>query len=280
VIIKSESAVKASTQILIITHASKNVSEQGLKDPLVYPGAPHTKLLDQVFENLENFIGLNNAVISFDHKIDCPISTKYLANLRIFCESRHVRLVVSPTSLQMHNQLTATAAFLRGIRDIDSEYVLLFEHDHYFLHEVDWGLVDSAFAEGIKMLRFNEFHNTSRPESFEIVSRSPASTEFCETNYYCNKPYLAKTEFCRQLFEFAERDVPTWNGHFGSLVEGPIMRQIMADEFNLDHDEFRRRYPIALYGSIGAPPMIEHVGVFPGRRARWTKALKGFFKRG
>lgn len=276
----SKSAVKASTQILIITHASKNVSEQGLKDPLIYPGAPHTKLLEQVFENLDRCIGLTNAVISFDHKIDCPISLQYLENLRIFCERHHARLVVSPTSLQMHNQLTATAAFLRGIRAIDSEHVLLFEHDHYFLHEVDWGWVDSAFAAGMKMLRFNEFSNTSRPESFECVLPFLATNEFCETNYYCNKPYLAKTEFCRQLFELAERDVPTWNGHFGSLVEGPIMREIMADEFNLCHEEFRRRYPIVLYGPLGAPPMIEHFGVFPGRRARWTKALKSWLKRG
>ena len=276
----SKSAVKASTQILIITHASKNVSEQGLKDPLIYPGAPHTKLLEQVFENLDQCIGLSNAVISFDHKIDCPISLQYLENLRIFSDRHHARLVVSPTSLQMHNQLTATAAFLRGIRAIDAEHVLLFEHDHYFLHEVDWGWVDSAFAAGMKMLRFNEFSNISRPESFECVSAIPATNEFCETNYYCNKPYLAKTVFCRQLFELAERDVPTWNGHFGSLVEGPIMRQIMADEFNLSHEEFRRRYPIALYGPLGAPPMIEHFGVFPGRRARWTKALKSWLKRG
>jgi hypothetical protein len=26
--------------------------------------------------------------------------------------------------------------------------------------------------------------------------------------------------------------------------------------------------------------MIEHFGVFPGRRARWTKALKSWLKRG
>jgi hypothetical protein len=274
------SEVKANTQVLIITHASKNVSEQGIKDPLVYPGAPRTHLLEQVFDNLEQRIGLTDAVISFDHKIDCDTSRMYLQNLRSFCERRRARLIVSPSSLQMHNQLTATAAFLRGIRAISSEYVLLFEHDHFFLDSVDWSTVDLAFAGGIDLLRFNEFDNTSKPEMFEVVSPSSISDQLCETNYYCNKPYLAKTQFCKQLFELAERDVPNWNGHFGSLVEGPIMRQMMADEFNLSREEFRRRYPIALYGPLGAPPMIEHFGVFPGRRARWTKALKSWLKWG
>ena len=276
----STGAVKANTQVLIITHASKNVSEQGIRDPLVYPGAPHTHLLEKVFNNLDERIGLTDAVIAFDHKVDCSISRMYLDNLRDFCQRRRLRLVVSPSSLQMHNQLTATAAFLRGIRAIETDYVLFFEHDHFFLETVDWSIVDQAFAGGIGLLRFNEFDNLSKPEMFEVVTPSSISDQLCETNYYCNKPYIATTQLCKQLFELAERDVPNWNGHFGSLVEGPIMRQIMADEFNLSHEEFRRRYPIALYGPLGAPPMIEHFGVFPGRRTRWTKALKSWLKRG
>ena len=61
---------------------------------------------------------------------------------------------------------------------------------------------------------------------------------------------------------------------FGGFVEGPVSRQMMADEFNLSHSEFRRKYPIYLYGDVGAPPLIDHFGDFPGRRARWTKRIK------
>jgi len=271
------SEIKNNTTILIITHASKNVAEQGIKGPMVYPGAPNTVLLDKVFDNLENAINLTSAIIAFDHKIDCPISTLYLANLREFCRKRDVRLIVSPTSLAMHNQLTATAAFLHGIRAISTKYTLLFEHDHLFLSQIDWHVVDDAFSRGIKLLRFNEFDNTSKPESFEVVKPHPSTESICLTNYYCNKPYLAETIFCKDLFEYAEKNIPTWNGIFGSLVEGPIVRKMMADEFNLPENEFRSRYPIALYGPVGAPPLIEHFGVFPGRRARWTKKLKQVF---
>ena len=276
----STGAVKANTQVLIVTHASKNVSEQGIKDPLLYPGAPHTRLLEDVFCNLEQRIGLTDAVIAFDHKIDCPVSRLYLDNLRTFCERRRIRLVVSPSSLLMGNQITATAAFMRGIQAVETSHVLFFEHDHVFLRDLDWRIVDQAFAMGIRMLRFNEGDNTSRGDWRESVNPFPGFDQICETNYYCNKPFLATTDFCRTLFELAERQVPTWNGLFGGFVEGPVMRQMMADEFNLSREEFRRRYPIALYGPLGAPPMIEHFGVFPGRRARWTKALKSWLKRG
>ena len=107
--------MKAKTTVLIITHASKNVTEQGIKDPLLYPGAPHTHLLEQVFDNLKQRIDLVEAVIAFDHKMDCPVSRLYFDNLRTFCSKRGVRLVLSPSSLLMSNQLTATAAFRRGI---------------------------------------------------------------------------------------------------------------------------------------------------------------------
>ena len=273
----STGAVKANTQVLIITHASKNVSEQGRNQPLLYPGAPNTHLLDQVFENLEQRIGLVDAVISFDHKLDCPISELYLANLRQFSERRRVQLIVSPSSLLMSNQLTATAAFIRGIEAIKSDYVLFFEHDHFFLRDLDWSIVDQAFRYGVQMLRFNESVNETSSRWRETVVPSSFSDQVCETNYYCNKPFLARTGFCRQLFELAERQVPYWNGAFGGFVEGPVMRQLVADEFNLSHEQFRDRYPIYLYGPLGAPPMIEHFGIFPGRRARWTKRLKQLF---
>lgn len=271
------SEVKARTRVLIVTHASKNVSEQGIKNPLFYPGAPRTHLLEQVFENLRQYIDLVDAVIAFDHKIDCPTSCLYLENLRLLSQRLGVQLVVSPSSLLMSNQLTATAAFMRGINAIGSDFVLFFEHDHFFLRALNWEVVDRAFGEGAKMLRFNEGPNTSRSDWRESVRPAGFMDQICETNYYCNKPFLARTTFCRQLFELAERQVPTWNGLFGGFVEGPVMRQMMADEFNLSRELFRELYPIYLYGAIGDPPMIEHFGIFPGRRARLAKRLKQLF---
>jgi len=149
------SAIKENTTVLIITHASKNVAEQGIRGAMVYPGAPNTTLLDKVFENIKRSTGLERVVISFDHKVDCSISRQYLSNLREFCLKREATLMVSPTSLAMHNQLTATAAFLCGIRSISTKYVLFFEHDHLFLDCVDWRVVGEAFAMGLRMLRFN-----------------------------------------------------------------------------------------------------------------------------
>ena len=272
------SAVKVNTRLLIITQASKNVAEQGIKDPLLYPGAPNTSLLDQVFDNLQQQIDLVDAVIAFDHKIDCSVSRLYLENLRAFCERRGAQLVVSPSSLLMSNQVTATAAFMRGIRAIQSDYVLFFEHDHLFLRPLDWQIVDRAFNAGVEMLRFNEGANRRRDDWREAIHPAEFLDQICETNYYCNKPFLARTAFCRELFELAERQVPTWNGLFGGFVEGPVMRQITADEFNLSREQFRKRYPIYLYGPMGAPPMIEHFGIFPGRRARWTKRIKQWLR--
>lgn len=271
--------IQNNTQVLIVTHSTKSIQEQGVSDPLFYPGAPNTQLLAQVFDNLAGMAGLTDVVVVIDHKVDCPVSTLYLENLRTFCQERSARLVVSPATLLMGNQLSATAAFLRGIRAIEAEQVLFFEHDHLFLRALDWAVIERAFASGVALLRFNEFANQSRPDSREILSPLPGCEGVCRTNYYCNKPFLARTDYCLRLFELAEQAVPTWNGIFGGFVEGPIGRQMMADEFNLEPDEFLRRYPMAVYGAMGEPALIEHFGVFPGRRARWTKRIKAWLGR-
>ena len=272
-----QSEVKANTTILLVTHASKNVSEQGFKDPLLYPGAPHTELLDRVFENLRQRTGLFDAVISFDHKMDCQVSRAYFDNLREFCDRRGARLILSPSSLLMSNQLTATAAFKRGIEAVDSEYVLFFEHDHLFRADLDWRVVDKAFNEGVKMLRFNRRQNFSDPDGAEKISPCEFLGQICETNYYCNGPFIAKSSFCDGLFGLASQQIPSWNGMFGGFVEGPLMRQMQADEFNLSRREFRQKYPIYLYGAVGDAALIDHFGDFPGRRARLTKRFKQVF---
>jgi hypothetical protein len=272
------SAVKANAQVLIITHASKNVSEQGIKDPLLYPGAPHTHLLEKVLDNIEQCAGLADVVIAFDHKMDCAISRAYFENLQEFCDRRKARLVLSPSSLLMLNQFTATAAFKRGVDAVDGEYVLFFEHDHLFRSGLDWQLIDHVINLGAQMVRFNRRANDSDPRGVEVVTPCASLEGVCETNYYCNGPFLAKTNFCSDLFELAERQIPTWNGLFGGFVEGPLTRQMIADEFNLSHSEFRRKYPIYLYGDVGAPPLIEHFGDFPGRRGRWAKRIKRWLR--
>jgi len=273
------SAVRANAQVLIITHASKNVSEQGIKDPLFYPGAPHTHLLEKVLDNIEQCAGLTDVVIAFDHKIDCAISRAYFDNLKEFCDRKKARLVLSPSCLLMLNQLTATAAFKRGIDAVDGDYVMFFEHDHLFRAGLDWQLIDRAINVGAQMVRFNRRANKSDPGGVEVVTPCVSLDGMCETNYYCNGPFLAKTRFCSGLFELAERQIPTWNGMFGGFVEGPLTRQMIADEFNLGHAEFRRKYPIYLYGGMGVPPLIEHFGDFPGRRGRWAKRIKRWLLR-
>jgi len=260
--------------LLIVTHASKNAVEQGIKKPLLYPGAPNTFLLEGVLDNLLDKTGLDDVVIAFDHKMDCSLSKSYLSNLKSLSARRGLRLVVSASSLSMPSQLTATAAFCRGVHAVRSKYVLFFEHDHLFRSSLDWSIVDMAFEGGAKMIRFNRRLNISDWQGEEVVQKCEFSDQICETNAYCNGPFIAHTSYCSDLFGVANSQIPNWNGMFGGFVEGPVMRQMLSDEFNLGAEEFRERYPIYLYGPVGAPPLIDHFGDFPGRRARWTKRIK------
>jgi len=269
--------VCGASTVLIVTHASKTSPELGGEGALYYPGAPSTDLLRSVIANIVDSIGIDQFLICIDHKIDCPVSLAYLENLRKLCSDDGIQLIVSPSALKVPSQVSATHAFYRGVSAVSTDYVLLFEHDHLFSICIDQDIVNRAFAGGCKLLRFNEFENLNT--DFEALLESEDIEGVCETNMYCNKPFIALTSFCRELFGIAMLNIPYWNGHFGGHVEGPISREIMFSFYNLSRPEFRAKYPIYLYGPIGFPPTIEHFGVFIGRKGRLIALVKKICKR-
>ena len=258
--------VCSSCTALIVTHASKTSPELGKGKALYYPGAPRTDLLKSVISNIVASTNITKFIVCVDHKIDCDVSKKYYENLKIFCADNGFDLIVSPSALRVPSQVSATYAFYRGISALSTDYVLFFEHDHLFTDVVDFNVVNQAFANGCKLLRFNEFKNSDT--EFESLTEPELLKGVCETNMYCNKPFLAEKSFCQELFKIAITDIPYWNGHFGGHVEGPISREIMFDYYNLPYSDFRLKYPIFVYGPKGMPPTIEHFGVFTGRKGR------------
>jgi len=262
---------------LIVTHASKCSPELGDKSVLYYPGAPQTDLLKKVISNIRSSIGIYKFLICIDHKIDCHVSLAYLENLRSLCVDGDIRLIISPSAVKVPSQVSATHAFYRGICAVSSDNVLFFEHDHLFLSSIDQNIVNRAFARGCKLLRFNRSQNINT--DFEILVNSENIEGVCETNMYCNGPFIADTKFCRRLFRIAMLGIPYWNGHFGGHIEGPISREIMFDFYNLSRSEFRTKYPIYMYGSIGFHPAIVHFGDFTGRKGRLISLVKKLLRR-
>ncbi len=268
-------AVFDGCDIAVITHATKTLPELGRSDVLAYPGAPNTDLLSTVVDNLRNFTGLSKISIVFDHKVDCDISCAYLANLRLFCQEKELRLLVSPSALVMPSQQTATHAFHLASCASESPYLLLWEHDHLFHEAIDWHRIQQAMDHGAAMIRFNRRPNHSVVGSVpEMVEACGFSEDLCRTDYYCNGPFIARRSWLKPLFDLALREPPSWNGCFGGFVEGPINRRMLADCHNKSEEEYRHLYPIYLYGGLNAQPIVSHFGEFLGRRGRWLAALR------
>jgi len=274
-----EHSIRDQCTVLIITHATKTLPELGRKGTLVYPGAPKTELLSKVLANIMEFTGLSNILIAFDHKVDCQVSLQYLNNLRQFCEANPCQLFVSPSALSMPSQLTATQAFVDALEAVQTDYFLLWEHDHVFTESIDWSILDSAFHHKAEMIRFNRRRNIAEVGP---VPETPIPCSFsdnlCRTNFYCNGPFIASTQWCRDLYGKSQRFIPHWNGCFGGFIEGPINQYMLKQELNLSSEEFCREFPIYLYGAMGAFPIVSHFGDFPGRRTRIWRAMSGYLK--
>lgn len=274
-----EYSIRDQCTVIIVTHATKTLPELGRKDTLVYPGAPKTELLSKVVTNIVEFTGLSNVLIALDHKVDCQISLQYLNNLRQYCDANPCRLFISPSALSMPSQLTATQVFVDALKAVQTDYFLLWEHDHMFINSIDWSILDSAFCNKVEMVRFNRRANIAVSGSVpETLMRSAFSHNLCQTNYYCNGPFIAATQWCRDLYSKCLRFIPHWNGCFGGFIEGPINQYMLKQELNLSSEEFCREFPIYLYGAMGASPIVSHFGDFPGRKARMWRAMSRYLK--
>ncbi|MCS5706460.1 hypothetical protein NZK27_09660 [Synechococcus sp. FGCU-3] len=271
--------IKEGTEVLVVTHASKTLPELGRSDVLFYPGAPKVEMLERVLDNILTCAKLGQGIIAMDYKVDCRVSWEYRENLAKMCLSRpEYRLFLSPSSLAIPSQLTATTNIWESLKCSSANYILLWEHDHLFTGQVDWDLVDLAFESGAQMLRFNRRTNLpcagSIPEDISPVS---FSADLCKTNYYCNGPFIASRRWLLRLLASSLGQVPFWNGPFGGFVEGPINQLMYREWLNLDSESFNKKYPILLYGGVGAHPIVSHFGDFPGRKAKLISWLKSAF---
>lgn len=270
-------SIRDQCTVIIVTHATKTLPELGRKDTLIYPGAPKTELLSQVVNNIVEFTGLSNFLIAFDHKVDCPVSLQYLNNLRHYCDANPCKLFISPSALSMPSQLTATQVFVDALNAVQTDYFMLWEHDHMFISSIDWSILDSAFRHKVKMIRFNRRANIAEPGPVpETLICSAFSHNLCQTNYYCNGPFVASTQWCRDLYGKCLRFIPHWNGCFGGFIEGPINQYMLKQELNSTSQDFCQEFPIYLYGAMGASPIVSHFGDFPGRRTRIWRAMSRY----
>ena len=84
--------------------------------------------------------------------------------------------------------------------------------------------------------------------------------DLIETNFYCNGPFISETDFCKDLWENVNYQIPNWNGSFGGFIEGPVNQKMLEVQLNEDEDSFRKKYPLFVYGGQSFDPIVIHRG--------------------
>ena len=256
---------------LLITSAIKSIPEIRKNMHSISRVAKDLNFIEETLENIKKFSGINKFLIVHDFKIDSEISKIHNENLFKLKNKYKFDLFISPSSLAMPSQLTASNAFKLGISKIKSKYLLFWEHDHLFVKEVDWDLVSKSFINGGKLTKFNRQKNTinSKKElQKELILKKGLINQFFEsnckdlvsTNYYCNGPFIAETDFCEKLWKNVNFEIPNWNGIFGGFIEGPVNQKMVEEQLNQNEDDFRNEYPLFVYGGKSFDPIVIHRG--------------------
>lgn len=251
------------TEALIVTTIVKNISEmrQGI---LLKPiDVEEDNYMNKVIENIKQFSGISNFTIVHDYKIDFPLSRDYQKKLEMI---PGINLIASPSSIKMPSQLTASLAFKLGIKNISKEFLLFWEHDHIFKNELNWNILEQCEKIGGEMIRFNRSQNPRlenlnyEDPTIEIIELTKINKNLLFSPTYSNGPFIAKKDFCINLWGNVNFEVPSWNGTFGGFIEGPVWQKIMEDQFTLSKEKFIKKYPIYLYGTLNSKPIVAHTG--------------------
>ncbi len=225
--------------------------------------------ISNIINNIKQNSNINNFLITHDLKIDNKDSLIYQDRLEDICKKEGLRLIVSPSSIKMPSQISATVAFKNGLKKINKEYFLFWEHDHFFTKKIDWQLISDCFFNGGKMIRFNRKINKKNKafkinkriiDNFEIINNTEFNSKILSTNLYSNGPFISEKKFCETLWNNVVFDYPSWNGHFGGFIEGPVNQKMLFDQFNMSKKDFMNKYPIFLYGGDEDLPIVQHKG--------------------
>ena len=257
--------------VLIITSAIKSIPEIRKNMHAVSKVSEDLDFIEDTLENIKNFTGIEKYVIVHDFKIDSHYSKNHNNNLIKIKKKYNFDLFISPSCLAMPSQLTATNAFKLGIRQINSKYFLFWEHDHLFIKKVNWNIVYKAFKIGGKLIKFNRSKNevnSKKNLQKELILKKGITNQLLEsnhsnlveTNFYCNGPFISETDFCKELWNNVNYEIPNWNGSFGGFIEGPVNQKMLEIQLNQTEDNFRKKYPLFVYGDKSFDPIVIHRG--------------------
>ena len=270
-----------NTEVLIVTTAIRNISEQR-NGMLVTPlGIDEDDYILKTINNIKINTNISNFTVVIDHKINSSLSLSYLNRLK---KIKNINLVVSPSSVTMPSQLTASMAFKLGIKNISKDYLLFWEHDHLFNECINWEIIKKCFEGNGRMVNFNRKINNKKSYPFFVDEKSKLFPESSNLDknllyfpMYSNGPFIAEKTFCEELWSETSFEIPSWNGNFGGFVEGPVEQRIVQDLFNLNLSEFKEKYPIYLYGGFLSDPIVFHFGEHKGiYKNKFYKVLDRF----
>ena len=252
-----------NTEALIVTSAIRNVSEMRGGMLLTPRGIDKSDFMTNVINNIKLNTQIVNFTIVHDYKIDTSYSHNYQEILQ---NIKGINLIVSPTSIGMPSQLSASLAFQLGLKNLSKEYLLFWEHDHLFVEKINWDTIKNCFESYGKMIRFNR--DINRKNSYHNLNeRAKQYPEACVFDknllyfpFYDNGPFLAEKTYCQDLWNDVNFQIPTWNGLFGGFIEGPVIQKIYQDQFNLSISNFKKKYPLHLYGGFLSKPVVAHFG--------------------
>ena len=261
---------KENIEALIVTSKVKYVPEFNENVLCNSVQTDDADYIPKLLKNITQYTDIIKFNIVHDFKIDNKYSIYYQKRLRDLSLRLGFRLITSPTSIKIPSQISATIAFKYGLKKLNSNYLLFWEHDHMFNNSIDWAIIDKCFANGGKMIRFNrktnlinknfQLNKDKTIEHFETSNFSRIDKNLLKTNFYSNGPFISEKNFCEILWEEKNYEFPSWNGFFGGFIEGPVNQFMLAEQLNMEVSEFEKKYPIYLYGGDNFEPIVIHQG--------------------
>ena len=252
----------------IVTTALKNVVEQSY-NAVPISDRSNIKSIACLIHNLRSLGSFSRFIICHDFKVDSQRSIAYHKALINYCNSNGIELVVSPSSIAMPSQVSATMAFRKAISCVKTSHIAFWEHDWLFEYPLDLELVSNVF-EILKADILYMFCPIPRKEILSIdnigffnnLLQDTELINVCRFSTYNNTPFIARTSYLLALWSDINFSIPSWNGGFGGFIEGPVSQRLLERQLELPPEAFHNAHKhFVIYDEVRGP-LVKHFGTY------------------
>lgn len=222
------------------------------------PSHPSTELIEKAVRSMNKYVGTMGCrkIIVCD---GCAPTPSYEEYKRRLLKLRQEDLDFSRSKvIEFISWVHLSSTLERAFQTVETEFALVFQHDHEVVREVDTEGILKCFDDPlVKHIRINRRANTRSGWDFMLEEYKGASIPLLKTAAWSDVPHFVRVDYYRKFVFPKLLDT-------GGRIRKIFPETVLNDHFKIEigrvgFQEAHAKFGTFIYGSLNDPPVVEHI---------------------